>query len=368
MTTNGYLMDRGDTAANWTSNDPILRNKQFGFETDTLKFKMGDGVTAWTGLSYAGGAALDAFLTSIAALGTAADRIIYTTGVDTAAETPLTAAARTVLDDATVAAMVDTLGGASSSGTGGLVRTTSPTLVTPALGTPTALVLTSATGLPAAGVSGTALVSAAIGTTVQAYDANLDALAGLAPAADRLPYFDSNTPTMANTPFTAAGRALLDDANAAAQLATLGLTTGYYYQRVAIHANAGAGLTLTTHPSTQQFLGNSSRNVQAIDLTGYSHARLSIRVTTLSGSANTPKLRLRYRTAFSATVTDYSDIGTSEVSCSLAATGLIVSAWIDLAAGAKADVFVLVEQLGGDSAASPVVGSIAAEFRVARYG
>lgn len=43
----------------------------------------------------------------------------------------ITAAAATVLDDATVAAMVDTLGGAAATGTGGLVRATSPTLVTP---------------------------------------------------------------------------------------------------------------------------------------------------------------------------------------------------------------------------------------------
>lgn len=49
----------------------------------------------------------------------------------------ITAAARTVLDDATVAAMVDTLGGASASGTGGLARTTDPELVRPAIsGTP----------------------------------------------------------------------------------------------------------------------------------------------------------------------------------------------------------------------------------------
>lgn len=39
----------------------------------------------------------------------------------------VTAAARTVLDDTTVAAMVDTLGGASSTGTGGLVRAGGPT-------------------------------------------------------------------------------------------------------------------------------------------------------------------------------------------------------------------------------------------------
>ena len=44
----------------------------------------------------------------------------------------------------------------SSTGTGSVVLSTSPTLVTPALGTPTALVLTSATGLPlTTGVTGT---------------------------------------------------------------------------------------------------------------------------------------------------------------------------------------------------------------------
>ena len=59
----------------------------------------------------------------------------------------VTDAALSVLDDATVAAMVDTLGGASSTGTGGLVRATSPTLVTPVLGTPTSGVLSNCTGM-----------------------------------------------------------------------------------------------------------------------------------------------------------------------------------------------------------------------------
>jgi len=45
----------------------------------------------------------------------------------------ITAAAATVLDDTTVWAMVDTLGGASSTGTGGLVRTGSPALITPSI-------------------------------------------------------------------------------------------------------------------------------------------------------------------------------------------------------------------------------------------
>lgn len=50
----------------------------------------------------------------------------------------VTAAARSVLDDTSVGAMVDTLGGAAATGTGGLVRSTSPTLVTPVLGAATA--------------------------------------------------------------------------------------------------------------------------------------------------------------------------------------------------------------------------------------
>jgi hypothetical protein len=58
---------------------------------------------------------------------------------------------------------------------------TSPTLTTPALGTPASGTLTNCTGLPAAGVTGTALVAAAIGTTVQAYDADLTTWAGVTP-------------------------------------------------------------------------------------------------------------------------------------------------------------------------------------------
>lgn len=62
----------------------------------------------------------------------------------------------------------------------------------------------------------------AIGTDVQAYDAQLAAIAGATLAADSYIYFTSATAVAVGT-ITTAGRALLDDADAAAQRVTLGL-------------------------------------------------------------------------------------------------------------------------------------------------
>jgi len=77
--------------------------------------------------------------------------------------------------------LVEGVTSTGATGTGKFVFDTSPTLVTPVLGTPSSGTLTNCTGLPAAGVTGTALVASAIGTTVQAYDADLTTWAGVTP-------------------------------------------------------------------------------------------------------------------------------------------------------------------------------------------
>ena len=113
--------------------------------------------------------AQDAELAALAGLTSAADKVPYFTGAGTAALADLTAAARTVLDDASTAAMLTTLG-------------------------------------------------------AQPVDTDLTAIAALTSAADKVPYA-TGAGTWALADFSTAGRALVDDASASAQRTTLGLGT-----------------------------------------------------------------------------------------------------------------------------------------------
>ena len=52
VTTNAKILIRRDTAANWTTANPILADGEQGYEKDTGKMKIGDGIKTWNQLSY----------------------------------------------------------------------------------------------------------------------------------------------------------------------------------------------------------------------------------------------------------------------------------------------------------------------------
>lgn len=52
-TLNVKIQIRNDTANTWKTTNPVLLKGEMGIETDTRKFKFGDGVSTWTELDYA---------------------------------------------------------------------------------------------------------------------------------------------------------------------------------------------------------------------------------------------------------------------------------------------------------------------------
>ena len=52
VTLTALQKQRRDTASNWNSNNTVLLAGEWGIESDTKKFKIGDGTTAWQNLDY----------------------------------------------------------------------------------------------------------------------------------------------------------------------------------------------------------------------------------------------------------------------------------------------------------------------------
>lgn len=140
---------------------------------------------------------LDATLTALAGVTTAANKLIYSTASDTFTTTDFSAFGRTLVDDADASAARTTLG----------------------------------------------LV---IGTNVQAYDADLAAIAGLTSAADKGIQF-IGAGTAATYDLTTFAKTLLDDANQAAMQTTLGLVPGTNVQAFDADLSALAALSGTNN-------------------------------------------------------------------------------------------------------------------------
>lgn len=181
--------------------------------------------------------AYDAELTALAGLASAANKLPYFTGAGTADVADLTAFARTILDDANQSTVQTTLGlvpgtdvqayDAELAALAGLVSAANKLPYFTGAGTAavtdfTAFARTILDDADEATFKAT--VNLEIGVDVQAYDAELAALAGLASAADKLPYF-TGAGTASVADFSAFGRTLVDDADAGTARTTLGLGT-----------------------------------------------------------------------------------------------------------------------------------------------
>ena len=111
------------------------------------------------------------------------------------------------------------------------------------------------------------------------------------------------------------------------------------------------------------FLNQSHRYAAKIDLTNFTQCRLIVNKQATAGAAAS-KIILRYRTAFDVTPANWLDIGTAEVNCAINVQNTVIaSAWINITALAKADVFVTALMSGGDAVLDPVMGNIYAQFR-----
>lgn len=156
---------------------------------------------------------LDATLTAFAGQIITADVLPYGSGADIFSTTPLTAFARTLLDDANQAAMQATLG----------------------------------------------LVP---GTNVQAYDAELGAIAGLTSAADKAPYF-TGSGAASLFDLSSFGRSLIDDVDAAAARTTLGLGSAALLASSAVLQSANNLSDLASPSTARTNLGLGTMATQA---------------------------------------------------------------------------------------------------------
>jgi hypothetical protein len=194
--------------------------------------------------------AYDAGLQSISGLTTAANKMIYTTGSDTYAVTDLTAFARTILDDADAATVRTTLG------------------LDSAATTPSSDYATAAQG--ALADSATQPGDNATTLNVSATDKLLGRSTAGAGAVEEIT-------------LTSAGRALLDDADAAAQRTTLGLGTAALSAsgdfETAGSVNTHAALTSSVH-------GISSFGATLVDDADASAARTTLGLGTISTQAS----------------------------------------------------------------------------------
>lgn len=123
--------------------------------------------------------------------------------------------------------------------------------------------------------------------------------------------------------------------------------------------------TLTNALQADGFINADASYQWKVDLRPFRQVKLTGYIKTVSASANTPRLQLRYNTATSTTPANFSQLGASSVEISMF-TGTVFadSGWIDIKEAARIDnCFLGLMNIGGDGAADPVVNNVVAYFK-----
>lgn len=122
-------------------------------------------------------------------------------------------------------------------------------------------------------------------------------------------------------------------------------------------------ITWSNMPSGLAFFNGSTAYITAAELTNFTQVRFMINKLGTAGSAGSV-LILKYSATYTQNVNLWSTIGTSALQLGVTGTNTYLeTAWIDLVAGAKGDVFLCVQGSGGNAANDPIFGMITAEFR-----
>ena len=207
----------------------------------------------------------------------AADLSGLGTGVATFLATPSSANLASALTDET--------------GTGANVFANSPTLVTPALGTPSAVVLTSGTGLPVSGITASTSTALGVGSVElgHATDTTLSrSSAGVLAVEGVVVPTVSSTSTLTNKTLTAPLINLAFNAQTGTTYTLVAADSG----KLVTSSNAAA-IIITIPPSI--FAAGEQINVQSIGvgLTSFA-AGSGVTVTSTGASSAAPILRVQY--------------------------------------------------------------------------